>query len=136
MCNCKRSQEQKGEGVMSKYVDNVNTYLSQMKIKQKYISLKSGIDEKKLSRILSSGQKINSDEMESIAGALGHKVEYFLADHFTPPVSGDLNAMGVAFYAGEPMKEQQEFAMKLIDLIENIDEVLSAKNRFENAFME
>ena len=31
---------------MSRYIDNVNAYLSQMKIKQKYLSLKAGIDEK------------------------------------------------------------------------------------------
>ncbi len=121
---------------MSKYIDNVNIYLSQMKIKQKYISLKTGIDEKKLSRILNKKQKIDSDDMESIASALGHKVEYFFADDFKVPVFGDLESMGVAFYAGEPTKAQQEFAMKLIDLIENIDEILGAKNRFVNAFTE
>ena len=34
-----------------KYIENVNAYLSQMKIKQTYISLKTGIDTKKLSLI-------------------------------------------------------------------------------------
>lgn len=121
---------------MSKYIDNVNAYLSQMKMKQKYVSLKSGIDEKKLSRILSNGQKVDSEDMERIANALGQRVEYFFSDHFEPPVFSDNPAMEVAFYAGEPTKEQQEFAMKLIDLIENVDEVLSAKSRFMNAIME
>lgn len=121
---------------MSKYIENVNAYLSQMKIKQKYISLRSGIDEKKLSRILNNGQRIDSEEMESIAKALGHRVEYFFADDFKVPVFRDTISTEVAFYAGEPTKEQQEFAMKLIDLIENVDEVLGAKIRFMNAFME
>ncbi len=121
---------------MSKYIDNVNAYLSQLKIKQKYVSLKSGIDEKKLSRILNNGQKIDSDDMENIARALGHKVEYFFADDFKVPVFSEAVPMEVAFYAGEPTKEQQEFAMKLIDLIENMDEVLSAKNRLMNVFAE
>ena len=35
---------------MTKYVENVNAYLSQMKIKQNHICKKSGIDAKKLSR--------------------------------------------------------------------------------------
>lgn len=121
---------------MSKYIDNVNAYLSQMKIKQKYVSLKSGIDEKKLSRILNNTQKIDSEDMEKIANALGHKIEYFLADEFKTPVYNDTSSTAVAFYAGEPTKEQQEFAMKLIDFIENVDEVLGAKNRFINAILE
>lgn len=121
---------------MGKYIDNVNTYLSQMKIKQKYVSLKSGIDEKKLSRILNNGQKVDSDDMEKIAAALGQKVEYFFEDDFKVPVYDDSNSREFAFYAGAPTKEQQEFAMKLIDLIENIDEILSADMRFKNAFME
>lgn len=117
---------------MSKYIDNVNAYLSQMKIKQKYVSLKSGIDEKKLSRILNNTQKIDSEDMEKIANALGHKIEYFFADEFKTPIYDDTSSMAVTFYAGEPTGEKQEFAMKLIDLIENVDEVLGAKNRFIN----
>ncbi len=33
---------------MEKFIDNVNAYLSQMKIKQTYISMKTGIDTKSL----------------------------------------------------------------------------------------
>ncbi len=121
---------------MSKYIDNVNTYLSQLKIKQKYVSLKSGIDEKKLSRILNGVQKIDSEDMEKIAVALGHNVEFFFSDNFVVPFFGDKFSMEVAFYAGEPTKEQEAFAMKLIDFIENIDEVLSVKKRFKNALTE
>ena len=32
---------------MMKYIENVNEYLSRMKIKQTYVSLKTGIDTKK-----------------------------------------------------------------------------------------
>lgn len=120
---------------MSRYIDNVNAYLSQMKIKQKYLSLKAGIDEKKLSRILNNAQKIDSEDMERIANALGYRVEFFLQDEFKIPKYNDAVCAVVAFYAGEPTEEQQEFAMKLIDLIENADEVLGAKNRFINAIM-
>ena len=59
---------------MTKYIENVNVYLSQMKIKQTYISLKTGIDGKKLSRILTGVQDINSTDMEKIASALGKKM--------------------------------------------------------------
>ena len=43
---------------MTKYIENVNMYLSVKKIKQTYISLKTGIDTKKLSRILTGIQDV------------------------------------------------------------------------------
>lgn len=121
---------------MSKYIENVNTYLSHMKIKQTFVSLKSGIETSKLSRILTGTQDVTSADMEKIAKSLGQKVEYFLSDDFVLPNVVNLVTTEVAFYAGEPSKEQEEFAMKLIDFIENIDEVLGAKNRFMNGIME
>ena len=57
----------KGECDMTKFIENVNSYLSQMKIKQTYISLKSGIDTKKLSRILTGTQDVSGADMEKIA---------------------------------------------------------------------
>lgn len=127
---------EKGGNVMSKYIDNVNTYLSQMKIKQTFISLKTGIETSKLSRILTGNQEVTIVDMEKIAKSLGQKVEFFLSDDFKVPKTVNSVTTKVVFCAGEPSKEQDVFAMKLIDLIENIDEVLGAKNRFINAIME
>ena len=70
-------EHRKGESVMTKYIENVNTYLAQMKIKQTYISLKTGIATKKLSRILTGTQDVSGTDIEKIAKALGQKVEYF-----------------------------------------------------------
>lgn len=84
-------QDQDGEGdsAMTKFIENVNTYISRMKIKQTYIGLKSGIAPEKLSHILAGDQDASSTDMERIAG-------------------------------------------KLVQLMENIDEVLSAKSRLMN----
>lgn len=121
---------------MSKYIKNVNTYLSKMKIKQTFISLKTGIDKNKLSRILTGTQNISDSDMEKIANALGQKTEYFLSDVFLIPEYNSYSGREIAFYAGEPTGEQKMFALKLTDLIENADEILSAKNRFMNAMIE
>ena len=117
---------------MTKYIENVNTYLSQMKIKQTYISLKTGIDTKKLSRILTGVQDINSTDMEKIATALGQKLEFFLSDNFTVPQTEMFIPEKIVFYAGNPTSQQTEIANKLEKLMENIDEVMSAKYRFLN----
>lgn len=121
---------------MTKFIENVNTYLSEMKIKQTFISLKSGIDIKKLSRILTGVQDVSGTDMEKIADALGQKIEFFLQEHFYAPEMETVSASQIVFYAGTPNKEQEEFAMQLVELIENADEVLSAKKRFMMAIEE
>lgn len=115
---------------MTKYIENVNAYLSQMKMKQTYVSIKTGIDTKKLSRILTGAQDINSADMEKIANALGQKIEFFLNDTFSVPQIGAFMPEKIAFYAGSPTAKQEEIAEKLVRLVENIDEVMSAKHRF------
>lgn len=117
---------------MTKYVENINMYLSQMKIKQTYISLKTGIDTKKLSRILTGTQDISGTDMEKIANALGQKPEYFLSDPFLVPQVNEMMSEKIAFYAGNPTAKQDEIAEKLEKLMANIDEVMSAKQRFLN----
>jgi len=114
---------------MSKYIKNVNTYLLHMKIKQNFISMKTGIEPSKLSRILKENQDITSNDMERIACALGKDIEYFLSDNFSIKKTDEDFGIKIAFYAGEPKEEQEKFALKLIDLIENVDEVLGAKGR-------
>lgn len=117
---------------MTKYIENVNAYLSQMKIKQTYVSLKTGIDTKKLSRILTGTQDVNGTDMEKIANALGKKVEFFLSDSFCVPQINEFVPEKIAFYAGNPTDKQDEIAEKLKKLMENIDVVMSAKNHFLN----
>ena len=117
---------------MVKYLENVNMYLSQMKIKQTYISLKTGIDTKKLSRILTGVQPITGVDMEKIAHALGKEVEFFISDNFYVPQIHEFLPEKIAFYAGNPKSEQDKIAEKLEKLMENIDEVMSAKHRFLN----
>ena len=115
---------------MTKYIKNVNAYLSQMKIKQNFLSLKAGIDVKKLSRLLTGAQDINSTDMEKIADALGKNIEFFLTEDFPDNDFSVRPEMEVVFYAGEPTGKQEEFAMELIELIENADQVLGAKSRY------
>jgi len=125
-------EHRNGECDMTKYIENVNIYLSQMKIKQTYISLKTGIDTKKLSRILTGIQDVSGTDMEKIANALGKKMEYFLQDAFSVPQINEFGPEQIAFYAGNPTDKQDEIAEKLEKLMGNIDEVMSAKYRFLN----
>lgn len=115
---------------MVKFVENVNEYIKEMKIKKSFICLKSGIDASKLSRILSKTQEINITEMEKISTALGKKIEFFLDKDFSVQKRKIVGTGEIAFYAGELTKEQEIFAKQLLELIENADEILSAKDYY------
>ena len=117
---------------MTKFINNVNKYLSEMKIKQTYVSMITGLDKNKISRILTGAQEESGTDMEKIARGLGKTVEFFLADTIYIPQMGTASANKIAFYAGEPSEKQEQIANQLMELMENIDEVLSAKSRFEH----
>ncbi len=117
---------------MTKFMSNVNKYLSEMKIKQTYLSMITGIDKNKMSRLLTGSQEENGTDMEKIAHGLGKNVEFFLADSISIPQVGSFAIKKIAFYAGSPSQKQEQVAKQLMELMENIDEVMSAKSRFEN----
>ena len=56
---------------MTKFISNVNKYLSEMKIKQTYLSMITGIDKNKMSRLLTGSQEESGTDMEKIARGLG-----------------------------------------------------------------
>ena len=117
---------------MTKFINNLNKYLSEMKIKQNCLSMLTGIDKNKLSRLLTGVQDESGTDMEKIAQALGKDVEFFLKDSISIPEINHFTLNKIAFYAGEPSKKQERIANQLMELMENIDEVISAKSRFEN----
>lgn len=117
---------------MTKFISNVNKYLSEMKIKQTYLSMITGIDKNKMSRLLTGSQEESGTDMEKIARGLGKNVEFFLADTISIPQVEKFSINKIAFYAGEPSRQQEQVAKQLMELMENIDEVMSAKSRFEN----
>lgn len=117
---------------MTKFISNVNKYLSEMKIKQTYLSMITGIDKNKMSRLLTGSQEESGTDMEKIASGLGKNVEFFLADTIVISQMENMAINKIAFYAGEPSRKQEQIAKQLMELMENIDEVVSAKSRFEN----
>lgn len=121
---------------MANYIDNVNLYITKMKIKQTFVSFKSGINTSTLSRILNGSREVNLSEMEKIAKALGKKVEFFLDENFSVPELPTAASENIVFYVGEPSKEQEKVAMQLLELLENVDEVLSSKGRYTNTIGE
>ena len=117
---------------MTKFISNVNKYLSEMKIKQSYLSMVTGIDKNKMSRLLTGSQEESGTDMEKIARGLGKSIGFFLKESMSISQVGSSSMNKIAFYAGEPSKKQEQIAKQLVELMENIDEVISANSRFEN----
>ncbi len=114
---------------MTNFIENVNQYINHMKIKQTYISMKSDINTSTLSRILNGSRDITITEMERISKALGKTAAFFLDDNFTLPSIPTASSTAV-LYAGEPNKAQEKFALQLIEMLENADEIIGARARF------
>lgn len=62
---------------MTKFISNVNKYLSEMKIKQSYLSMVTGIDKNKMSRLLTGSQEESGTDMEKIARGTWEKYWIF-----------------------------------------------------------
>lgn len=112
------------------FIENVNTFLSEKGIKKNYLSLKTGIEINKLSRILNGVQEANVTDIEMISDALGQEASYFLSKDFIIRENQVKQNDEVVFYAGEPSEKQAEFAKKLLELLKNADAVLGAKARY------
>ena len=115
---------------MTKFMKNVNNYLSEMKIKHTYLSMVTGIEKNKLSRLLNGIQEESGIDMEKIAEALGKKIDFFLSETCAASEISGFSHNKITFYAGEPTEKQEKIVNELMELMENIDEVLSAKSRF------
>ena len=115
---------------MSKFIGNYNQFLTAMQLKQNYISRKSGIEENKLSRILNGKQIASETDLEAMSKAAGKDIQYFLNPDFSLNADHSSGASRIAFYAGNPTKKQTEIADNLLELMENIDVVLSARDSF------
>ena len=70
---------------MTKFISNVNKYLSEMKIKQSYLSMVTGIDKNKMSRLLTGSQEESGTDMEKVHVDLGKVLDFFerICEHFT-----------------------------------------------------
>ena len=114
---------------MTIFMRNVNRYLSEMQIKPSYLSMISGITETKLNDLLDGLQDADESEMVKIAQGIGKDVHFFMAD--TINISS-ISRFDETNYSRTPTKKQKLLSSSILEFLKNIDEVMSAKIRFEN----
>ena len=120
---------------MTKFMSNLNKYLSVMRINQTYLSSLTGIDKNQLFHLLTGIQEENGTDMEKLSEALGKNPDFFLSDPFDIPNISDFSSNRIVFYTGKLSKKQEKMAAELMELMENVDEVLSAKSRLMESIL-
>lgn len=109
---------------MSKFIDNVNKYLKQQRIRNNYITLMTGWDKSKVSRILNGSVDLRLEEAETLAEALGHEFQFFLSDIQTDSANMLLDGQ-IALFAGNLNSEDRKTAEKLIEMFRFYDALTS-----------
>ena len=105
---------------MALFMENYKNYCKENGYRQKFVALKTGMTETKVSRLFKGEQEVNEQEME------------LLADVFIKVFIPETSA--AEFYLGESAGRMKEYTDKLIEFVECIDAVLGIKPR-RNGFM-
>ncbi len=109
---------------MSVFINNINTYLGERKIKQNYVSLVTGWTASKVSRILSEKTSINDDDKQILAEALGYDVSFFMQADNDMRLKPKMNSQ-LAFFAGNISNEEKKTATSLVDMFRFYDSIVN-----------
>lgn len=115
------------------FIENLNSNVDVNKITHAYISLNTGIEPSKLSRLMTGSQDTSYQDMEKLAGALGQKIDYFLQEDFIVSELDDVVDAQYAFYAEMPSEKHHKLVKNLIIFIRNMDDILGAEDRLINS---
>ena len=120
---------------MSKFIDNMNVFITAKKIKQSFIALKTGMNVNKISRILKGAQSATEEDMEALANALGYHLDYFLSPNFKLE-HRESETEQIAFYSGNMESVKSEVVGDCISLLENIHSILGRQQTLLNQINE
>lgn len=105
---------------MSKFIDNVKSYLDIRNIRHTYVSLMTGWDKSRVSKVLSGTIDLNESEAEFLSIALGHDMSYFLTDSIEQLKELETNGQ-LAIYAGTLEDEDKKIVDKLVEMFRFYD---------------
>lgn len=109
---------------MNIFIENLNEYLSEKKIKNAYISLMTGWDKSKVSRVLNGDVDIKMEDASTLATSLGKDISFFLGNIETIKKEAAASE-SFAFYAGHLDKEDQKVAANLLDMFRYYDALVN-----------
>lgn len=108
---------------MKTFIENINEYLKGKSIKNSYVSMITGWDKSKVSRLLNGEVDIRMDDAEQLAKALGKDLAFFLGEreqflqHIRRPHQ-------FVFYAGRLENSDRVLAKNMLDLFRYYDSLV------------
>lgn len=105
---------------MSKFIENVKEYLDVRNIRQTYVSLMTGWNKSKVSKILNGTVELKESEAELLAKALGHDVTFFIDGTVEEYREIEENGQ-LAFFAGKIQDDDKRIADKLVEMFRFYD---------------
>ena len=105
---------------MSKFIENVKNYLNVRNIRQTYVSLMTGWDKSRVSKVLNGTIELKESEAEFLAKALGHDMTYFLGNSVEEYRENEDNEQ-LAFFAGKIEEDDKKIADKLVEMLRFYD---------------
>ncbi len=113
---------------MAKYMENYKHYCKENGYKQKFVALKTGMTEAKVSRLFQGEQEINEQDMELLAGVFMKTPDFFMREKFCETIFTPKGS-AAEFYLGEAADRMKEYTDKLIEFVECIDSILGIRPR-------
>ena len=118
--------------IMAIFMENYKKYCKENGCKQKFVALKTGMSEAKVSRLFKGEQEANEQDMELLSKAFMKFPVFFMQEGFdekifTPETSA------AEFYLGEAAGRMKEYTDKLIEFVECVDAILGIRPR-RNAY--
>ena len=118
--------------IMAIFMENYKKYCKENGYKQKFVALKTGMSEAKVSRLFKGEQEANEQDMELLSKAFMKFPVFFMQEGFdekifTPETSA------AEFYLGEAAGRMKEYTDKLIEFVECVDAILGIRRR-RNAY--
>lgn len=118
--------------IMAIFMENYKKYCKENGYKQKFVTLKTGMSEAKVSRLFKGEQEANEQDMELLSKAFMKFPVFFMQEGFdekifTPETSA------AEFYLGEAAGRMKEYTDKLIEFVECVDAILGIRPR-RNAY--
>ena len=108
---------------MKTFIENINEYLKGKSIKNSYVSMITGWDKSKVSRLLNGEVDIRMDDAEQLAKALGKDLAFFLGEreqflqHIHRPHQ-------FVFYAGHLENSDRVLAKNMLNLFRYYDSLV------------
>ena len=117
---------------MAVFMENYKNYCRENGYKQKFVALKTGMTEAKISRLFKGEQEVNEQDMELLSGAFMEKPDFFMRENFHEKVFAE-ETSAAEFYLGEAAGRMKEYTDKVIEFVECIDAILGVEPR-RNSF--